>query len=215
MIADRTGAYTKTIRPLRRRASAAAPPISMARCIAARRMAACWPMISRPANASGKPPSPIRNAAKARQPRRSPGMASSSSATPAATSRASRAGCMRSTPRPAKSSGNSISFPKRLATSSAGRKPIRRSTPRPGKCRTARRSPAERPGPPIRSIPTKGCSTCPAAIPRRISARTCARAKISIPVRSSCSTPRPATTRPISRSFRRTGTIGTCPRRRC
>ena len=54
------------------------------------------------------------------------------------------------------------------------------------------------------------CSTCPAAIRRPISRPARARAKISIPARSWCSTPRPAPTGAISRSFRRIGTIGTC-----
>ena len=65
--------------------------------------------------------------------RRSPGRASSSSATPAATSRAARGTCSRSTRRPAKSSGSSISRPKVEGDRFAGLKAPRRSIPRPGK----------------------------------------------------------------------------------
>ena len=71
--------------------------------------------------------------AKACPRRRSPGRASSSSATPAATSRAARGTCTRSTPRPARSCGNSSSCPRPRAILFAGLRAPRRSTLRPGK----------------------------------------------------------------------------------
>ena len=65
--------------------------------------------------------------------RRSPGRGSSSSATPAATSRAGRGACTRSTPRPARSCGNSSSCPSPRATPFAGPRALRRSIIRRGK----------------------------------------------------------------------------------
>ena len=83
--ARKTGGRMRITRQLRRRASIAAQPISTECCSAARRTPACSPMISRPASASGKRRSATTRRARARRPRRSPGTASSSSATPAAT----------------------------------------------------------------------------------------------------------------------------------
>ena len=60
----------------------------------------------------------------------------------------------------------------------------------------------------------RAACTSPAAIRRPTSRSACARATISSPTRSSCSTPRPAPTRIISSSCRRTGTTGTSPTRR-
>ena len=88
-----------------------------------------------------------------------------------------------------------------------------RSTRRPGKTRPAYRSAVAEPGPPTRSIRKPGCCTSPAAIRLPTSQSACARARISIPTRSSCSTPRPATTSTISRLCRRIGTTGTSPTR--
>ena len=62
--------------------------------------------------------------------------------------------------------------------------------------------------------PPRACSMCRAAIRRRISRPDARQGRISIPARSSCSTPRPAPTRAISSSCRRTGTIGMSRRAR-
>ena len=70
------------------------------------------------------------------------------------------------------------------------------------------------PGPHTRSTQKPGCSTSPAAIRLPISQSACARARISIPTRSSCSTQRPGTTRTISSWCRKIGTTGTSPTRR-
>ena len=105
-----------------------APPTWTACCFAAPRTGGCWPMTSRPASDCGKRRSRTRNAASRCRRRRSPGMASSSSAMRAATSRAGRATCTRSTQRPARSSGSSFWSPEPRATSSADRRARRRST---------------------------------------------------------------------------------------
>ena len=69
-------------------------------------------MTSRPASEFGKRRSRTRSAAsRCRQPRL-PGTASSSSAMRAETSRVARGACMRSTRRPARSSGSSFWFPR-------------------------------------------------------------------------------------------------------
>ena len=69
------------------------------------------------------------------------------------------------------------------------------------------------PGRRTRSIRRPGCCTSREAIRRPTSPPARARATISFPTRSSCSTPRRATSRTISRSCRRTGTTGTSPTR--
>ena len=59
----------------------------------------------------------------------------------------------------------------------------------------------------------RACFTSPAAIRRPTSQSARARERISIPTRSSSSTPRPGTTRIISSLCRRTGTTGMSPTR--
>ena len=94
-------------------------------------------MTSRPASEFGKRRSRTRNLASRCRRRRLPGTASSSSAMRAATSRAARGTCSRSTRRPARSSGSSFWFPRPRATWSADRWARRRSTCRRGKTRPA------------------------------------------------------------------------------
>ena len=97
--------------------------------------------------------------------RRSPGTASSSSATPAATSKAGRAICTRSTPRPARSSGNSFWFPSPTATPSAGRRALRRSTLDMEERARRRRSAAAGPGLPATLDPVTGLLYVPVGNP--------------------------------------------------
>ena len=97
-------------------------------------------MTSRPASEFGKRRSRTRSGASRCRRRRSPATASSTSATRAATSRAARDRCTRSTPRPARSSGSSSWCPGSRATWSADRWARRRSTHRRGKTRPASRS---------------------------------------------------------------------------
>ena len=84
---------------------------------------------------------------------------------------------------------------------------------RPGKTRPAYRSAAEGPGRPTRSIRRPGGCTSLAEIRLPTSPSPRARERISLPTRSSCSTPRPATISIISRLCRRTGTTGMSPTR--
>ena len=136
-----------------------------------------------------------------RRPRRSPGTASSSSATPAATPKAARATCSRSRRRPARSSGSSSWFRRPRATSvrgPLGATPLDASTWN------------NAPGIPISGggtwtsytlDPTTGELYVPVGNPGAGLLRSaCARARISIPARSSCSTPRPGPTNAISSS---------------
>ena len=88
-----------------------------------------------------------------------------SSATPAETSRAGRGTCSRSTPRPARSSGNSSWCPRPRATSSADRWARRRSTHRLGKTRPASPSAAAEPGRPTPSTPKTGLLYVPGGNP--------------------------------------------------
>ena len=85
---------------------------------------------------------------------------------------------------------------------------------RPGKTRPAYRSAAAGPGPRTHSTQKPGACTCPVAIRLRTSPSPCARARISIPTRSSCWTQRPGTTSSISSWCRKIGTTGTSPIRR-
>ena len=84
---------------------------------------------------------------------------------------------------------------------------------RPGITRQAYPSAAPEPGPPTPSISKTGCCTSREAIRLPTSLREPGKEAISIPIRSWCSTPRPATTRTISRWCRRTGTTMTSPTR--
>ncbi len=90
---------------------------------------------------------PTRSAASRCRRRRSRWMVSSTSAMPAATTRAARARSTRSTERPARSSGSSSSRPRSKAMSSGARWASRRSTVRPGTTRRAYRSAAPDSGP--------------------------------------------------------------------
>ena len=103
-------------------------------------------------------------------------------------SRAARARCTRSTPRPARSSGSSSWCPKSKATRFADPWASRRSTRRRGNSRRAYRSAVAASGRPTRSIPRPACCTSPAAIRRLISRSACARATTFTPTRSSSST---------------------------
>ena len=189
-------------------------PTWMACSTAAPRMEECSPMTSRPASAFGRRRSPTQAGASSSRPRRSPGTALFSSATPAATPKAARATCSRSTPRPARSSGNSSSCPRSRATWREDPRAPRRSTRQPGTTRREYRSAAAPPGRPTRSTRLPGNSMCRSAIPGRPLRARCARAKISIPARSSCSTPRPGPTSVTSSLCSGIGTIGTSPARR-
>ena len=101
---------------------------------------------------------------------KSPGRASSSSAMPAATSRAARGACTRSTPRPARSCGNSILCPRSKATrSGAGLRAPRRSTRRPGRTFRVLRSVVAEPGLLRPWTQPLGFCMCPSVIPRRTS----------------------------------------------
>ena len=98
--------------------------------------------------------------------------------------------------RPARSSGSSFWFPKSRATWSADRWARRRSTRRPGKMRPASPSAAAGPGHHTPSTRKPGNSTSPAAIRRPTSSIGVREGdNSSTPLRSSCSTPRPETTR--------------------
>jgi hypothetical protein len=171
-------------------------------------------MTSKLASGSGRRRSGTRKRPKTCRPHRSPGRASSSSATPAETSRAARGTCTRSTPRPARSCGNSSSCPRPRAISFAGLWAPHRSTIRLGKTCLALRSAAGEPGllrPWTRLL---GSCMCPLAIPRPTTTTVCARGTISSRVPSSSSTPGPALTRTISSLWPGTGTTGTSPTRR-
>ena len=131
-------------------------PISTACCFADPRMGGCSPMTSRPASESGRRPSRTGAKANSSPLLRSPGTDWFSSATRAATPRAARGECMRSTPKPAKSCGSSISFPRPRAIGPAVRQAPRRLMRRLGATHPDSRSAAARPGPHTRSIPATG-----------------------------------------------------------
>ena len=103
--------------------------------------------------------------------------------------------------------------PKAEDETARGRWAPRRSTCRPGRTRPAYRSAAEGPGRRTRSTRRPDGCTSLAEIRLPTSRSPPARERISSPTRSSCSTPRPATTSMTSRSCRRTGTTGTSPTR--